>query len=283
MRTSVLALLAAFAVTPAGAQSLSGDGPGASQRTAPRAKAKAAPKAKARTSVDARRQATAPRRQAQQQFGFFSLFAADDDDDDDDRRRPRRAAQGPSGGLDRAAVPKGPPVLDGGGRPAISPAAPPVVAYTAGHAAGTVVIDAGARALYYVLPGNRAYRYSVAVGREGFGWTGTQTVSRIAAWPDWRPPAEMRERDPRLPELMTGGVRNPLGAKAIYLGSTLYRIHGTNDARSIGTASSSGCFRMTNSNVLHLAQLVRTGTRVHVVRSLPRNVAAPISRPPPRG
>jgi lipoprotein-anchoring transpeptidase ErfK/SrfK len=274
MRTSAIALLAALAVTPAEAQSLFGDGPGASQRAVPRAKVKQQPKARA--------QAAAPRRQ-QQQTGFFSLFAADDDDDDDDRRPPRRGAQGSQASLVRAAVPKGPPVLDGGGRPAISPAAPPVVSYSGGHAVGTVVIDSGARALYYVLPGNRAYRYSVAVGREGFGWTGSQTVSRIAAWPDWRPPAEMRERDPRLPELMTGGLRNPLGAKAIYLGSTLYRIHGTNDARSIGTASSSGCFRMTNSNVMHLAQLVRVGTRVHVVRSLPRNVASPMSRPAPRG
>lgn len=278
LRTGVLALLAAFVVTPVEAQSLFGDGPGASQRSA-RAKAKAAPQAKARADINVRRQAAAPR---QQQMGFFSLFAADDDDDDDDRRS-RRESRGSLASIDRATAPRGPAVLDGGGRPAISPAAPPVVAYYGGQAPGTVVIDSGARALYYVLPGNRAYRYGVAVGREGFGWTGSQTVTRIAAWPDWRPPAEMRQRDPRLPELMTGGVRNPLGAKAIYLGSTLYRIHGTNDARSIGTASSSGCFRMTNSSVLHLARLVRVGTRVHVVRSLPRNVASPISRPESRG
>jgi lipoprotein-anchoring transpeptidase ErfK/SrfK len=272
LRTGMLALLAVLVATPAQAQSSFWGEPGASQRQAPRAKAK----------TKSRPQATAPRRQ-QQQTGFFSLFAADDDDDEDDRRAARRGRQGSNTGLASAAVPKGPPVLEGGGRPAISPAAPPVVAYSGGQAPGTVVIDSAARALYYVLPGNRAYRYPVAVGREGFGWTGSERVTRVASWPDWRPPAEMRERDPRLPELMTGGIRNPLGAKAIYLGSTLYRIHGTNDARSIGTASSSGCFRMTNNNVLHLARLVRVGTRVTVVRALPRNVAGPISRPAPRG
>lgn len=168
---------------------------------------------------------------------------------------------------------KGPKRLEGGARPSISPQAPPTVAFGGGYGAGNVVIDTRARALYYVLGGGRAYRYSIAVGREGFSWTGTQSVSRIAAWPDWRPPAEMRQRDPRLPELMTGGINNPLGAKAIYLGNTLYRIHGTNNPGSVGSASSSGCFRMTNANVEHLARLVTVGTRVTVVRSLPRNIA----------
>ena len=253
MRTSAVAVLAVLTVAPAEAQTRSADG------------VRAAPRAVVRTQ--ARPAAPAPRRQQQQ--SIFSLFG----DDEDERPRGRRSRQ--DGQSPQASVPMGPPVLDGGGRPAISPAAPPVVAFTGGQPAGSVVIDTNARALYYVLPGNRAYRYGVAVGREGFGWTGTQRVSRVASWPDWRPPAEMRERVPSLPELMTGGVKNPLGAKAIYLGSTLYRIHGTNDARSIGTASSSGCFRMTNASVLHLAQFVKVGTRVQVLQGLPRNVAGP--------
>ena len=159
--------------------------------------------------------------------------------------------------------------------------------FASGYAAGSVVIDTSGRALYYVLSDQKAYRYPIAVGREGFSWTGTEKVTRKAAWPDWRPPLEMRERDPRLPELMTGGLKNPLGAMAIYLGNSLYRIHGTNDARSIGTASSSGCFRMTNAHVTHLASLVGVGAAVHVLPRLPatvqRNVAEPApTKPTPR-
>lgn len=179
-------------------------------------------------------------------------------------------------------VAKGAKRLEGGGRPAITPQAPPVVAFGGGYGTGSVVIDTRTRALYYVLGGGRAYRYAIAVGKEGFSWTGTESVSRVAAWPDWRPPAEMRQRDPRLPELMTGGLNNPLGAKAIYLGSTLYRIHGTNNPRSIGSASSSGCFRMTNANVEHLASLVGVGTKVHVLRRLPANVAGSAAPVTPR-
>jgi hypothetical protein len=121
-----------------------------------------------------------------------------------------------------------------------------------------------------VLPDNRAYAYSIGVGREGFDWTGTETISRKQAWPDWHPPSEMRERDPRLPVKMTGGIQNPLGAVALYLGNTLYRIHGTNDPNSIGRAESSGCFRMLNSAVLHLASITEIGTPVAVVSSLPK-------------
>ncbi len=203
-----------------------------------------------------------------------ALPALDDDDEDD---RPQRAAPART----TAPAQRGPwkAQWDGGARPAISPAAPPVVAYSGPQGAGSVVIDTRGRALYYVLGGGRAYRYSIAVGREGFTWTGTQRVSRVQAWPDWRPPAEMRKRQPNLPVVMTGGVHNPLGAKAIYLGSTLYRIHGTNDSRSIGSASSSGCFRMTNANVTHLASLVRIGTTVTVLRGLPRKIASGRSAP----
>jgi lipoprotein-anchoring transpeptidase ErfK/SrfK len=159
-------------------------------------------------------------------------------------------------------------VQDGGPRPAITPHTPALVDFTAAFPSNSIVIDTGTRTLYYVLEGNRAYQYRIAVGREGFNWTGTETVSRKQAWPDWHPPAEMRLRDPKLPEKMTGGARNPLGAMALYLGNSLYRIHGTNDAKSIGQAQSSGCFRMLNAEVVHLASIVEVGTPVSVVNSL---------------
>ena len=127
-----------------------------------------------------------------------------------------------------------------------------------------------------MLSDHEAYLYPISVGREGFSWTGTEPVSRVADWPDWHPPAEMRQRDPRLPKKMTGGVRNPLGATAIYLGNTLYRIHGTNDPKSIGRAASSGCFRMMNGHVRHLADLIEVGAEVHVLKRLPVDVAAKV-------
>lgn len=175
-------------------------------------------------------------------------------------------------------------VQDGGPRPAIEPQAPPLVAFPHDYAQGSIVIDTSGRTLYYVLPGNQAYAYPISVGREGFSWTGTETISSKQAWPDWYPPKEMRERDPTLPEKMTGGLRNPLGAMALYLGTTLYRIHGTNDVKSIGQAQSSGCFRMMNSGVLHLATLADVGTTVTVVESLPqrRDVSERAPTPQPR-
>lgn len=163
-------------------------------------------------------------------------------------------------------------LASGGAKPSIAPQAPQTVKFS-GYAPGTVVIDTAGRKLYYVKSGGTAYRYPITVGKAGFTWTGTQKVSRVANWPDWTPPAEMRQRKPHLPLKMTGGINNPLGAKAIYLGSTLYRIHGTNDASSIGTAASSGCIRMHNGHVVHLAGLVGPGTTVKVLRGLPKNVA----------
>jgi lipoprotein-anchoring transpeptidase ErfK/SrfK len=163
-----------------------------------------------------------------------------------------------------------PSVEDGGSRPDIRPQAPPIVSFPYRYPAESVVIDTTGRRLYYVLNDDRAYAYAISVGREGFTWTGVEQISRKQPWPDWYPPEEMRQRDPKLPEKMRGGVRNPLGALALYLGTTLYRIHGTNDARSIGRAQSSGCFRMLNSAVLHLSTLVAIGTRVAVVHSLSR-------------
>ena len=158
-----------------------------------------------------------------------------------------------------------PPYMEGGAQPDIAPEAPPVVSLTRAEQPGTIIIDSGGRRLYYVLPGNRAYEYPISVGREGFAWTGSEKISRIAAWPNWNPPAEMRAREPGLPITMTGGVHNPLGAKALYLGESLYRIHGTNDPKTIGRASSSGCFRMMNQHVVHLAILAQIGTPVKVV------------------
>jgi lipoprotein-anchoring transpeptidase ErfK/SrfK len=153
-----------------------------------------------------------------------------------------------------------------------------VVEFPHAYPANSILIDTGGRKLYYVLDGNRAYVYPISVGREGFNWTGTEPVSRKQPWPDWHPPAEMRERDASLPEKMTGGLKNPLGAMALYLGNTLYRIHGTNDVKSIGQAQSSGCFRMLNTAVLHLASVTEIGTSVTVVSSLP--APAQMSRAP---
>lgn len=187
--------------------------------------------------------------------------------------RAARPAQADGGSVfgGQIAAPKSqvkyPAFLDGGARPSISPSTPPTVAFS-GYAPGSIVVDTSGRALYYVTSSTQAYRYPISVGREGFTWRGVEKISRVASWPDWRPPAEMRRRDPNLPEVMSGGVNNPLGAKALYLGNTLYRIHGTNDSRSIGYAASSGCFRMMNSHVVHLAGMAGAGTTVHVLDSL---------------
>lgn len=183
-----------------------------------------------------------------------------DDEDDRPRRRPSSYDQRPAEPFPR--------IMDGGGRPPISPMSPQRVSFVSRHAPGTIVIDSAGRQLLLVEDGGTALRYPISVGREGFSWTGEEKISRIADWPDWHPPAEMREREPHLPEKMTGGLKNPLGAKALYLGNTLYRIHGTNDARSIGRASSSGCFRMLNGHVVDLASRVGVGTKVVVVSNL---------------
>jgi lipoprotein-anchoring transpeptidase ErfK/SrfK len=159
----------------------------------------------------------------------------------------------------------------GGGRPAISPKTPQTVAFQNGFRPGSVVIDTAGRKLYYTLSQSSAYVYPIAVGKQGFAWSGVERVSRVEDWPEWIPPKEMHQRKPGLPLRMAGGLNNPLGAKAIYLGNTLYRIHGTNDSGSIGSASSSGCFRMHNAHVVHLAQHVGPGTTVYVMRRLPKS------------
>ena len=182
-----------------------------------------------------------------------------------DPYEPRRRSSYDRDDDDTPSMPK---IADGGPRPAIDPIAPQRTYVQTRYAPGTIIIDTAGRQLLLTQEGGTALRYPISVGREGFSWTGEEKISRIAEWPDWHPPAEMRERDPKLPEKMTGGLKNPLGAKALYLGNTLYRIHGTNDAKSIGRASSSGCFRMLNGHVIDLAERVGVGTKVVVVSSL---------------
>ncbi len=145
---------------------------------------------------------------------------------------------------------------------------PQVVAYQGSHTPGTIIVDTEGRFLFLVLEGGQARRYGIGVGRPGFEWAGTHKVTRKAEWPDWRPPAQMIEREKRkgrvLPEFVPGGVENPLGARALYLGSTLYRIHGTNQPWTIGQAVSSGCIRMRNEDVMDLYERVGVGAKVIV-------------------
>ena len=140
-----------------------------------------------------------------------------------------------------------------------------VVAFGTTEAPGTIIIDTGNTTLYYVLGQGRAIRYGVGVGRDGFTWSGVQTVTRKAEWPAWTPPAEMIARQPYLPRHMAGGPGNPLGARAMYLGNTIYRIHGTNMPETIGKSVSSGCIRMINQDVIDLYQRAPVGARVIVL------------------
>ena len=143
-----------------------------------------------------------------------------------------------------------------------------VVAFGTRETPGTIIIDSGNTVLYYVLGQSRAIRYGVGVGREGFAWSGVQTISRKTEWPDWYPPVEMIARQPYLPRFVAGGPGNPLGARAMYLGSSAYRIHGTNDPSTIGKFVSSGCIRLTNEDVSDLFSRVDVGAKVVV---LPKN------------
>jgi lipoprotein-anchoring transpeptidase ErfK/SrfK len=149
-----------------------------------------------------------------------------------------------------------------------------VVSLDTSEAPGTVIIDTGNTALYYVLGHGRAIRYGVGVGRQGFTWSGVQKISRKAEWPDWYPPAEMIARQPYLPRFMAGGPGNPLGARALYLGSSEYRIHGTNNPATIGKFVSSGCIRLTNQDVEDLFSRVDIGTRVVVLPKHAPHLAA---------
>jgi len=144
-----------------------------------------------------------------------------------------------------------------------------IVSYATREAPGTVIIDTPNTYLYYVLGNGQAIRYGIGVGRDGFTWSGVQSVSKKAEWPDWTPPPEMIARQPYLPRHMAGGPGNPLGARAMYLGGTVYRIHGTNAPETIGTHVSSGCIRLTNEDVTDLYSRVNVGTKV-VVRPMDR-------------
>ncbi len=139
-----------------------------------------------------------------------------------------------------------------------------VVFFRSNEEPGTIIIHTSERYLYLVMGNNRALRYGVGVGRDGFTWQGLHKITRKAEWPDWRPPPEMIERQPYLPRFMAGGPGNPLGARALYIGTTIYRIHGTNQPHTIGHAVSSGCFRMVNNDVIDLFDRVPIGTRVIV-------------------
>ena len=185
-------------------------------------------------------------------------------------RAERRKAYGPT------VYPK---LMQGGEQPDIKPAAPPIVYFDRSEEPGSIIVDTQNRKLYYVLPDKKAYEYPISVGRDGFTWSGTERISRIAAWPSWTPPPEMHKRVPGLPITVTGGLKNPQGARALYLGSTIYRIHGTNNDRTVGRANSSGCFRLTNEHVVHLASIAKVGTKVKVLQAYNGGVSqsAPLS------
>ncbi|MGJ0508296.1 MAG: L,D-transpeptidase [Methylocystis sp.] len=163
-----------------------------------------------------------------------------------------------------AATPAAPNGPDG--RPQAVAIPREVVAFEGNQAPGTVVVNTSERRLYYVLGNGQAIRYGVGVGRPGFEWSGVRFVSSKREWPDWTPPSQMLKRRPDLPRHMDGGLSNPLGARAMYLSGSLYRIHGSNEPETIGQAVSSGCIRMTNDDVVDLYNRVKVGTRVVVTR-----------------
>ena len=140
------------------------------------------------------------------------------------------------------------------------------VNYAGAETPGTIIVNTSERRLYLVLGNGQALRYGIGVGRQGFTWAGTTRVAAKKEWPDWTPPAQMLRRRPDLPRFMKGGPENPLGARALYLGSSLFRIHGSNEPETIGTAVSSGCFRMVNDDVIDLYNRVRIGSKVIVLR-----------------
>lgn len=172
-----------------------------------------------------------------------------------------------------------PKFMNGGDRPNIAPAEPPIVYFDRAEEVGSIIVDTQSHKLYFVLPGKKAYEYPISVGREGFTWSGTERITRIASWPSWTPPPEMHKRQPGLPITVSGGLINPQGARALYLGNTSYRIHGTNNERTVGRANSSGCFRLTNEHVVHLATIAKVGTKVRVLQAYTGDVSqnAPLS------
>ncbi|WP_339039698.1 L,D-transpeptidase family protein [Bradyrhizobium symbiodeficiens] len=216
----------------------------------------------------------------------------------DDGLRPPEAVAGPAA---TGTVQAGQPPVGADGRPITVASLPPEeqpdaapaqlppnlrrqeVSFQTKEPAGTLVVDTPNTYLYYVLGGGRAIRYGVRVGRDGFTWTGVQKITRKAEWPDWHPPTEMIERQPYLPRFMAGGPGNPLGARAMYLGSTVYRIHGTNQPSTIGKFVSSGCIGMLNEDVSDLFDRVKVGTRVVVLPGGPPPGTATASAAPAPG
>ncbi len=189
---------------------------------------------------------------------------------DEAAREERRKSYGP------VVYPK---FMEGGDKPDIKAAEPPVIHLDQKEEVGSIIVDTQAKKLYYILPDKKAYQYPISVGRDGFTWSGTERISRIAQWPPWTPPASMHQRLPGLPITVTGGLKNPQGARALYLGNTIYRIHGTNNDRTVGRANSSGCFRLTNEHVVHLASIVKVGAKVKVLQAYNGGVSqgAPLS------
>jgi lipoprotein-anchoring transpeptidase ErfK/SrfK len=214
--------------------------------------------------------------------------------EDDHALRPPEAVGAPSGVTGSVQQPP----VGADGRPMVLSALPPdeqpelapaelapnlrrqEVSFPTKEPAGTLIVDTPNTYLYYVLGGGRAIRYGVRVGRDGFTWTGVQKISRKAEWPDWHPPTEMIERQPYLPRFMAGGPGNPLGARAMYLGSTVYRIHGTNQPSTIGKFVSSGCIGMLNEDVSDLFDRIKVGTRVVVLPGGPPPGTATASAQP---
>jgi lipoprotein-anchoring transpeptidase ErfK/SrfK len=188
----------------------------------------------------------------------------------DAERAERRKSAGP------VVYPK---FMEGGERPDIKPTEPPIVYFDQAEDPGSIIVDTQGHKLYYVLPDKKAYAYPISVGRDGFTWSGTERISRIAEWPSWTPPPEMHKRVPGLPVTVTGGLKNPQGARALYLGNTIYRIHGTNNDRTVGRANSSGCFRLMNEHVVHLASIAKVGTKVKVLHAYTGGISqsAPLS------
>jgi lipoprotein-anchoring transpeptidase ErfK/SrfK len=152
------------------------------------------------------------------------------------------------------------------GRAAATPIPRETVSYAGPHRPGTIIVNTVERRLYLVMGDGKALKYGVGVGRPGFAWGGSKAVTRKAEWPSWTPPSQMLKRRPDLPRFMPGGPENPMGARALYLGSSLYRIHGSNEPETIGQAVSSGCIRMLNEDVIDLYSRVRVGTQVVVMR-----------------
>jgi L,D-transpeptidase catalytic domain len=171
-----------------------------------------------------------------------------------------------TGGAPRGRAPGGLGALFGGSGYSASPIARAQVTYPSNERAGTIIINTTERRLYLLVGNGQALSYGIGVGRVGFTWAGVTRVVAKKEWPDWTPPPQMLRRRPDLPRFMKGGPENPLGARAMYLGSTLFRIHGSNEPETIGTAVSSGCFRLTNDDVIDLYGRVRVGTKVIVVR-----------------